>query len=216
MAAMAAAQGPAQLTTTAGGDRAARGGDFKTSVAARDAGHGGVLPQRGAVIGGPGHEANHGAVGIDETVGRAEAAAEDVIGAELREQAADLVAGDEAHVLQSHRNLLFEIGAQVGQVFFAGRAEEVSLGAVVARVAEALFETGIEGDGVERHLDVDRRRELSADAAHALAGGSLALGVLALDDEDVLAAGGDEVAGDAGADNASADEDDVCGVHGAG
>src|SRR5580658_7944235 len=59
----------------------------------------GVLPQLDSVVDGPAHKAVHGAVGIDEAVGRAEAATHNVVGAELREHAANFVGGDQADVL---------------------------------------------------------------------------------------------------------------------
>ena len=90
---------------------------------------------------------------------------------------------------------------------------QISLGTIVARVSQAFFKAGIERNRIQRHLDVDRRRELRPYAAHALARGSLALRRLALDYQNIFAAGGREVVGDAGGNNASADEDDVCGLH---
>src|SRR4029077_11379130 len=93
------------------------------SNVARDSSDARVLPQRGAVITCPGHESDHGAVGIDKAVGGAETAADDIIAPELRKLAADFVAGDKAYVLQSHGNLLFVVGAQVGHMIFIGRAK---------------------------------------------------------------------------------------------
>src|SRR5208283_4325213 len=193
------------------------GQDFKASATgsavARDSIYARVLPERSAVVAGPGHEADHSAVGIDKTVGRTEAAANDVIAPELREPAANFVASDQAHVLQSHGNLLFIVRAQVGQMLFARRAKKISLGTVVAWITKPLLKAGIERDRVKRHLDVDRRRKLRAHAAHAFARGPLALRGLALKDKNVFAAPGNQVVGNAGADNPSADENDVRGVH---
>ena len=207
---------PATVHNRARGDSVARGRDFEAPVVkvARDSSYARVLPEPGAVVAGPRHKADHGAVGIDKTIGGTKAAAKDVIGAELRELAADFVTGDEAHILQPHGNLLVVVGAQVGHVFFVGRAKKISLGPVVAWIAEPLLEARIKGDRVKRHLDVDGRRELRPHTAHALARGSLALRGLALKNEDVLATGGDKMVGDAGADNPSADENDVRSVHG--
>jgi len=95
----------------------------------------------------------------------------------------------------------------------AGCAEEIPLRTLFGRIAEALVKGGVKRDGVKRHLDVDRGGELGADAAHALSGGPLALGGLALDDENVFAAGSGEVVGDAGADDSAADDDDFCALH---
>src|SRR5208282_1133028 len=91
------------------GNRVARGRNLETRILTRDPGYAGVLPERGAVIACPGHKADHGAVGIDKAIRGAETAANDVVATELRKQAANFVAGDEAHTLQSHGNLLFVI-----------------------------------------------------------------------------------------------------------
>src|SRR5260370_38886550 len=64
-------------------------------------------------------------------------------------------------------------------------------------------------------MDVGGRRKLRAHTGHALARGSLALRGFALKYKDVLATGGGKRAGDAGADNPSADDDDVRRIHGA-
>src|SRR5208282_2417361 len=145
--------------------------------------------------------------------GRAETPANNVVAAQQRKHAANLVARHKSHVLQSHGDLLFVVGAQVGHVLFVGRAKKVPLGTVIARVAKALFEARIERDRVKRHLDVDRRRKLRAHAAHAFARGPLALRGLALNHKNFFAASSNKMIGDAGADNPSADEHDVCSVH---
>src|SRR5258708_28376892 len=132
-------------------------------------------------------------------MGGAEGAAPNLVAAELGELAADFVAGDHAHILQSHGNLLFVVGAQVGDVLFIGRAKKISLRTVVARVAKALFEARIERDRVKRHLDVDRRRKLGTHAAHALARGSLAQRGLPLNDENPLASTSIKLVADIGA-----------------
>src|SRR6266853_372022 len=98
---------------------------------------------------------------------------------------------------------------------FVSRAKKVTLGTIVAWKAEAFLETRIERNRIKRHLDIDWRRKLRPHSAHALAGGSFALRCLALDYQNIFAAGGDEVVGDAGADNSSADDYHVCGVHSA-
>src|SRR5258708_17495887 len=79
-----------------------------------------------------------------------------------------------------------------------------------------VFEGRIERNRVERHLNVDGGRKLGAHAAHALPSRSLALCSLALDYEDVLTSRSDQVIGNTRPDNASADDGDVCGVHGEG
>src|ERR1700677_306751 len=197
------------------GDRVARGRDFEAPVVdvAGDSRHPGVLPQRGAMAARPSHESDHGAVRIDEAVSSAEAPADDVIASELREQATNFVTRHKAHVLQSHVDLFFVISPQVGQVLFIGRAKKIALRTVIAWIAKAIVETGIERDRVKRHPDIDRRRKLRPHAAHALARGSLALRGLSFDHKHVLTAGSDKMISNAGADDSSTDENDVCGVH---
>src|SRR6202030_1186715 len=107
------------------------------------------------------------------------------------------------------------VRAQIGEMGFVSRAKKVSLGTIVAWMAEAFLEARIERNRIKRHLDIDWRRKLRPHSAHALAGGSFALRRLALDYQNIFAAGSDEVVSDAGADNSSADENDICSVHGA-
>ena len=71
-------------------------------------------------------------------------AAKDVVAAQLREPAADFVASNEAHIFQFHRDLLFVVRAQVGDVLFVGCTKKVSLGTVIARIAQPLLEARIE------------------------------------------------------------------------
>src|SRR5437660_12310047 len=96
---------------------------------------------------------------------------------------------------------------------FAGGNKKVSLCAVSGGMAHNLVKFGIEGNRVQRHLDIDRRGELRPDSSHALAGGPFALGTFPLDDQHVLAPGGGEVVSNAGADNPSADDHNVCCLH---
>jgi hypothetical protein len=51
-------------------------------------------------------------------------------------------------------------------------------------------------------------------SAHALARGTFALRGFALDDENVAASARRQMIGNAGADNASTDDDDDCSLHG--
>ena len=57
------------------------------------------------------------------------------------------------------------------------------------------------------------RGELRPHSAHALAGGTLALGGFALEHQNVFASGGGQVIGNARADDPSADDDDFRGLH---
>src|ERR1700752_5229234 len=113
-----------------------------------------VLPQLRAVLRCPGHESNHRAVGIDEAVACAKTSAYDVIAAQERKHGADLVAGDDARVFKSQSNLPLVIPAQVGHMLFASRTEEISLRPVSCGMSQALVETAIERNRVQRHLDV--------------------------------------------------------------
>src|SRR5450432_2614217 len=96
----------------------------------------------------------------------------------------------------------------------AGRTKQISLAAVIAGMPETLLEAGIKRNRVERHLDIHRGRELGAHAAHALAGGSLALRRFPLDDQNVAAARSGEVIRNARSDNSSADDDHIRRLHG--
>ena len=109
-------------------------------------GDGGVLAQRRAVIGRPGHEAVHGAIGIDETVGRAEAAADDVIATQARKHGPNFRPLEQANLFQTQGDLLVVVRVQVGQVSVAGGTEQISLWAVVAGIAEPLVEAGVKRD----------------------------------------------------------------------
>src|SRR5713101_6474870 len=95
----------------------------------------------------------------------------------------------------------------------AGRAEKISVRAIVRRVAYDFIKARKEVDRVPRHLYVYRRRELRAHAAHAFPGRALALMRFALDHQHVSAAGLRQMIGDTRADDAAADNHDVCGFH---
>ena len=98
-------------------------------------------------------------------------------------------------------------------MFFGGGAEQISLRAIIAGEAEALFEAGVKRDGIERHLDADRSRELGADPAHAFAGGSFTGRGFAFDDQNVRASIGRKVIGNAGANDAGSNDHDICALH---
>ena len=198
----------------ASADRAASAFDpSDTGGVAVDCRHFGRAPYLRAVFNGAGGEASHHAVGIDEAVGGAEGAAEDVVGAELGNAGDNVIAGDHVRLFQPELVLQCLIRAQVVEVLLRRRDEHVALRAVAAGLAESFVERRIEGNRVQRHLDVRRGGELGAHSAHALAGGAFALVGFALDDEHVAGSGFGEVPGDAGANDASANDDDVCGFH---
>jgi|SRR5579871_4618099 len=102
------------------------------------------------------------------------------------------------------------VSAQILEVALGGGDEEIALRAISGWMSEGCFEVAKKRNGVERHLNADRRGELGPDTAHAFSGGAFALGGFALQDHDVAAAGGCELVGDAGSDNAAADDDYVC------
>jgi hypothetical protein len=148
-------------------------------------------------LGADGHETVHGGVGIDEAVGGTEGGAEDVIGAELRESRGDLVVGEHDGVGEAEFPLAVLVGAKVAEMGLGGGEEKVALGTIAGGLAEAFVERGVEGDGVERHANVDFGGELRTHATHALSGGTLALVGFSFDDEDVVASGLSEVISDA-------------------
>ena len=76
-----------------------------------------------AAFAGDGSEADHHAVGIDKAVGRAEAAAQYVIGAQLRHALNDLVARHHADLVQPERLLQRLIGPQIFEMCRLGRHE---------------------------------------------------------------------------------------------
>src|SRR5690348_9237541 len=80
-------------------------------------------------------------------------------------------------------------------------------------MADDFFKLRIEGNRVQRHLYIDGRGELRAHSAHALAGGTFSLRTLTFDHQHALAAAVREMPGDAGANNASADDDYLCRLH---
>src|SRR3954468_19996637 len=78
---------------------------------------------------------------------------------------------------------------------------------------EPLVEGRVERDRVQRHLDIDSRRELSADSAHALACRAFALMAFAFEDEDILLPCCSEVVGDARTDDAATDDQHIRRLH---
>src|SRR5439155_13915129 len=105
-------------------------------------------------------------------------------------------------------------GSQVRQVLLAGCAKQISLRPIAARIAKLLLESGVEGNGVERHLNVYRSGELGPHSSHALARGSLTWRRFPLDDQHVFASRSGQVISDARPDDSSADDDDVRCLHG--
>ena len=151
-------------------------------------------------------------MGVDKSVGGAEAAAEHVVVTDFGGDSGD-VGGREEVDLEAGGDLVGVVGAQVIDVRGPGGDQEVALRAIAGRVSHDFVEGGEEGDGVEGHPDVDRCRELRAHSAHAFSGGAFALVSFAFEDGDAAATGFGEVVGDGGPDDASTDDDAVGGSH---
>src|SRR5205085_835029 len=145
------------------------------------------FPDLRAVFACPGHQPHHGAVRIYKTIAGAEAATNDVVATQLRRHTANVIAGDQLHVLEAKRNLALVVSAQIFEMLLVGRAEKIALRPISARISEPFLKTRVEGNGVEGHLDVDRGCELGPDPAHALPGCAYASGALALEYETVSA-----------------------------
>ena len=145
----------------------------------------------------PSHESNHHTVRIDKSIARAKAAAHDVITAKLGKHVADLVARNQPNILQSHCDLLLIVRAQISEMFFVSGTEQVTLRPVVSGISELVVEAGIKRNGIKRHLNVNRRGELSSHPTHTLAGGTLALSRLPLDHQNVPTSRGGQMISDA-------------------
>ena len=92
--------------------------------------------------------------------------------------------------------------------------EEIPVGLISGGVARHLFEPCEEGYGVERHLNIDGRGELGADAARAFRSRPHTLLLFPLDDQNVRAARFREVVSDARTHDAAAYDYDLrCFVH---
>src|ERR1051326_1436941 len=84
------------------------------------------------------------------------------------------------------------------------------MGAVIRGVTDDFIELRKEVDRVFRHLNIDRRRELRAHAAHALTGRAFALVRFALQHQHVRATLLRQMISDTRSDDAAADDADVC------
>src|SRR5262249_30796763 len=183
-----------------------------------DACHRGIEPDADAAFFGPFREAGHYAVGINEAIGRAISAADDVVRDHLRNQLHNIAARNHFGVLHPERLLFLLVFTQVLQVRLGRCAEEIPVRAVIGGLPRNLFKSREEINRVERHLDVDRRGELSAHSAKALAGRTESLLLFAFDDQNVRAARFGKVICDARSDNPAADDDNIrcfyhCALH---
>src|SRR2546425_11203146 len=105
------------------------------------------------------------------------------------------------------------IRPQIRHMLFVCRAKQISLRLAARWMPQTLFEAGIKRNGVERHLDTGRGRELRPHPAHALACRSLALGRFPLDPQNIFASRGNQVIGNARANNPSANDDNFRCMH---
>ena len=153
-------------------------------------------------------ESDHHAIGIDEAIGRTEAAAEHIVGAQLRHASR-----------QCRRASPCEL-ASVPAIFAAPgwcadsrdatawwRRTDIPADGIPPGWPSRSSNAAVKRDGVQRHLNVRRGGELRAHSAHALAGRAFALMRFALDDQHVAATCFGQVPGDAGADDAAANDD---------
>src|SRR5437870_10794326 len=92
-------------------------------------------------------------------------------------------------------------------------AKQITLRAIPGWISHPLLECCVEGNGVERHLNTGRSRELRPHAAHALACRSLPLHRFPLDHQHVFASRGSQVIGNARANNPSANNDNLRCMH---
>src|SRR5215471_6310565 len=98
-------------------------------------------------------------------------------------------------------------------MFFAGRAEQVTLWTVSGRISKPFVKACIEGNGVQRHPDVHWRRELRPHTTHALASRTFALLRLTLHDEHVAATRRRQVICDARPDYPAPNNDHISSCH---
>src|SRR5262249_57394018 len=107
-----------------------------------------VEPDADAEVSGPFGEAGHHAVRVDEAVGRTIRAADDVVRDHLRDHTHYVLARNHLGVLQPESILLLLIFAQVPQVRFGRRAEEIAVRAVIGGLPGDLFATRQEVDRI--------------------------------------------------------------------
>src|SRR5207248_3683760 len=141
---------------------------------------------------------------------RAEAAAHNVVAAQLGQHLANVIGLEQLNRVEPEPFLQRIVGLQVCELCGTGRGKKITLGTISRRMSKRLFEGGVEGNRVERHLDVDRCGELGAHSTHALAGGTLALRALTLEHQNVFASGSSEMIRNARSHNSAADNHYLC------
>jgi hypothetical protein len=124
-------------------------------------------------------------VRIDEAVSRTESPTQHIVDAKLRHHLYDIVRRNPLDVRNTQRVLSFAIGFQVSHMLFICRTEQITVCAVIRGMSNHLIELRKEVDRVLRHLNIHRRRELRAHAAHAFAGGPFTLVGLTLDHQHI-------------------------------
>ena len=150
---------------------------------------------------------------IYEPVGCTEAAADNVVGPDLRRQAAHIIGLQKLNRFQARFHLALVVLAQIFQMALVCGGKKIALRPVAGGISHDFVERAEERDRVKRHPDVDGGGELSPHAAHALSGGTFTLVRFALDHQDVAASGLGQVVSDARTDDSTADDDDVRRLH---
>src|SRR5437868_7536965 len=88
----------------------------------------------------------------------------------------------------------------------AGGHKKIALQLIARRVFQALLETCVERDRIQRHANIHRRRELRPHPAHALSGGAFTLMGFAFNHQNVFASCGSQMVGNTRSDNPSSDD----------
>src|ERR1041385_809847 len=93
-----------------------------------------------------GHKAVHHAVRIYEAIRGAEAAADNVVRAELRQHGANFVGGQQPGGGEPKFLLSFEVIAQISEMRVFSGEEKIALWAVIGGMADHFFKLRIEGN----------------------------------------------------------------------
>ena len=86
------------------------------------------------------HESHHHAVRIDKAVRRTERAAENVVHTKLRHHLNDVVRSHPFNVRDAQGILPFAIRFQIGQMVLVGRAEQITMRAIIRWVPDHFIE----------------------------------------------------------------------------
>ncbi len=156
------------------------------------------------------HVTHDHAIGVGQTVARAEGTGDDVVGCQQRHAAAHLIAVEPLS-RYAQAPLQRHVVPESGNVALVGQQKEIAV-TPQADVLAGLFLEAIEhGQAEQGEPDVDFGGELVADPAGALARSAHAEEFLFLEQEHIGAAALRQVIGRAGAHDAAADDDDLRG-----